>query len=250
MSTELLSSFFLTKESFNYLKPEAHILILDYSTSRIGTPTIEPWVRKSGVVTSHFVDAESPLPEDLLKKGFTHIIHSGSELSIMEESSFTGPAMDLIREAATLGIAQMGICYGSQLICKALVGGEAVRASPQGFEAGWEEVSFNAQAQSLMGVNSIEQVWQHHFDEVSLIPDGASILATNKHTRIQAWIEPSKRLLGTQFHPEVVRRMGNKIFRKDRQLLEEHGYDLDKIVLQGPSPNIGKVIFDYFIESV
>lgn len=242
--------FHLNKGLVSSLSTPPHTLILDYSTSRIGTPTIEPWVEKWGQVSSLFIDSEESFPLDLLENGYTHVIHSGSELSINEPAPFTKRAKAFIQAATHKGVAQMGICYGAQLMCMSLVGGEAVRASPKGFEAGWGEVRFNAEGQSLLGVHPVERVWQHHFDEVALLPEGAIELATNEHTTIQAWVSPAQRLFGTQFHPEVVRRMGNKIFRKDQQLLEENGYDLEEIVLKGPSPKIGNAIFDYFVGSI
>ncbi len=226
------------------------ILILDYSTSRIAIPTIRPWLPDSDQVTSLVIDSEASFPVDLVDRGFTHVIHSGSELSITECSPFTLKAESFIRQATKMGIAQMGICYGHQLICRALVGESAVRASPNGFEAGWGEIAFNQRGIEVLGLHPIEKMWQHHFDEVIALPPGSEVIACSHHSEIQATINPGLRLLGTQFHPEVTSAVGNRIFKKDQALLREYGYDVDKITSEGPSKDAGRLLFDYFLNRV
>jgi GMP synthase (glutamine-hydrolysing) len=141
----------------------------------------------------------------------------------------------------------MGICYGHQLVCRALVGKQAVRSSPKGLEAGWKSVTFANDAMSVLGVGESEVVWQHHFDEVTELPTGSELWATNPHTSIQAYINYEQRLFGTQFHPEFDQEAGNRIFLEDRELLEKNGYDVDAMIKHGPSFEVGKVFFGYFL---
>jgi GMP synthase (glutamine-hydrolysing) len=96
-------------------------------------------------------------------------------------------------------------------------------------------------------VEESEVVWQHHFDEVTELPEGSALLATNPHSRIQAYINHRQRLFGTQFHPEFDKQAGNDIFVDDRELLENHGYDVDTMIRQGPSFDTGKVFFGFFL---
>ncbi|MFL7871816.1 MAG: type 1 glutamine amidotransferase, partial [Anaerolineales bacterium] len=184
---------------------------------------------------------------DLIVKGFTHIIHTGSALSITEPAPFTQKAVAFINQAKDKGLAQMGICYGHQLVCLALVGKQAVRSSPNGLEAGWGEVSFTEEATNCLGVREVETVWQHHFDEATELPEGSHLLATNPHTEIQAYVNLEQRLLGTQFHPEFDRESGNGIYLKDRDLLEKHQLNVDEMIKGNPSFESGKVFFGYFL---
>ena len=115
----------------------------------------------------------------------------------------------------------MGICYGHQLVCKALVGDHAIRPSPHGFEVGWGRVKFINSAASIFQVAHQEDVWQHHFDEVVALPEGSEVLATNAHSSIQAYINYDLHLLGTQFHPEFSKETGNAYFQKDRAFIEK-----------------------------
>jgi len=225
-----------------------NILILDYSTDQSETPAIKRWLPEDAQVTALFIDTEESFPDDLIERGFTHVIHTGSALSITKPAPFTQKAVRFIQKAREDHIAQMGICYGHQLVCKALVGDHAVRSSPNGLEAGWGKVSFSGKAMDFLNLNESETLWQHHFDEVIELPEGSELLGTNAHTKVQAYMNYEQRLLGTQFHPEFDRDAGNQIYLDDRELLEKNGYDVDKLIKGGPSFETGKVFFGYFFE--
>jgi len=223
------------------------ILILDYSTDRSEAPAIERWMPSGYEVTTLFIDQAESFPDDLISREFTHVIHSGSALTITRDASFTTKAVAYIHAAREAGVSQMGICYGHQLLCRALVGKHAVRRSPNGLEAGWLEVRFDPSATRIPGVRQSEIVWQHHFDEVIELPPGSEILASNSHCPIQGFINQRQHLFGTQFHPEIDHQKGNKIFRKDRRQLETHGYNVDLMVEHGPSLDTGRVFFNFFL---
>ena len=143
----------------------------------------------------------------------------------------------------------MGICYGHQFVCMALLGEYAVRASPKGLEVGWGAVTFTEHATQLLGIRAREVVWQHHFDEVTELPEGSQLLAKNAHTEIQAYVNFEQRLFGTQFHPEFDQETGNQLYLADRDLLERNDYNVDEIIKGGPSIETGKIFFGYFLGS-
>lgn len=223
------------------------IFILDYSVSKFESSAIGRWIPQDAEVTSLFIDTEESFSEGLIDKRFTHVIHSGSELSVTEDSPFTQKAVDFIKKARDRGIPQMGICYGHQLLCRALVGKHAVRRSPNGLEAGWGKVEFNERAVEIFGVKENEVVWYHHFDEVTELPEGSVPLATNEHTEIQTFINTEQKLIGTQFHPEIEKETGDKIFKQDREQLEAHNYSVEELIKGSPSFDTARVFFDYFL---
>lgn len=227
-----------------------NILILDYSKDRLETPNIKRWLPADAQVTSLFIDTEESFPDDLIEQGFTHVIHTGSALSITKPAPFTEKAVAYIQKARDEGVSQMGICYGHQLVCGALVGKHAVRSSPKGMEAGWGQVRFDRKAMNILGIRESEVVWQHHFDEVTELPPGSELLATNTHTQVQAYVNYEYRLFGTQFHPEFDKEPGNKIFLRDRALLESNNYNVDEILKGGPSIEAGKIFFGFFLEKI
>lgn len=226
---------------------QKQVLILDYSTDRTEAACTERWLPADVQVSSLFIDTEASFPNDLIDHDFTHVIHSGSALSIIEDVPFMDRAVDYIRRARDKGVFQMGICYGHQLVCRALLGVHTVRPCPNGMEAGWRSVTFVNGAKDLFGVGESERVWQHHFDEVTELPEGSELWATNPHCSIQAYINHEQRLFGTQFHPEFDRKAGNQIFLDDRELLTKNGYDADALVKEGPSFEVGNVFFGFFL---
>lgn len=224
------------------------ILILDYSLDKSETALVKRWLSAKGEISSLFIDTEESVPDSLIEERYTHVIHTGSALSITEQAPFTEKIIAYIRHLADNCIPQMGICYGHQLLCRALAGIEAVRKSPRGYEVGWQAVRFYENAVKIPGVGKQETVWQSHFDEVIGLPEGSEIVATNEHTEIQAFINTKSALFGTQFHPEFDREEGNKYFIEKKEVIENHNYDFDTIVNSGPSIDTGTLFFGFFFD--
>jgi GMP synthase (glutamine-hydrolysing) len=94
------------------------ILILDYSVDRSETSLIKRWLPIDSYASSLFIDTEESFPDDLINEDFTHVIHTGSALSITATAPFTSKAVNYIQKIRDKGVSQMGICYGHQLICR------------------------------------------------------------------------------------------------------------------------------------
>jgi GMP synthase (glutamine-hydrolysing) len=88
------------------------ILILDCAVDRSETENIKRWLPVDLHVSSLFVDSKEPFPDDLTTDDFTHVIHSGSALSITETVSFAEKAVNYVRKLRDKGVSQMGICFG------------------------------------------------------------------------------------------------------------------------------------------
>jgi GMP synthase (glutamine-hydrolysing) len=224
------------------------VLILDYSIDAFENPLIDSAIPEGIQRQSIHVKKGEDIPDGILRQGFTHVIHSGSSLSITEDAPFTQRVIRLIRAAVGREIWQMGICYGHQLLNKVLVGDHAVRAIPRGFEVGWKKVWFLDEATRLFNIQEDELLWQHHFDEVVELPMWSELLATNGHSHIQAFINFELKLLGTQFHPEFDESKGNAFYIKDQALLHEHGFNLEEIIAEKPSMDSRKTFFEFFME--
>jgi GMP synthase-like glutamine amidotransferase len=240
----------ILREKYRNIKlSQKKILILDYSLSGFEAPAIKRWLPEDSQVSSLFINTKESFPDDLIENDFTHVIHSGSELSITKTAPFTKKAVTYIQKIRGKDVSQMGICYGHQLLCLALAGKHSVRSSPIGFEAGWCNVTFNNSAMNELGVSETEILWQHHFDEVVKLPEGSELLATNSHTKIQAYVNYEQHLFGTQFHPEFDKQTGNEFYLKDSELLEKNSYNVDAIIKGSPSIDAGKIFFNYFLEA-
>lgn len=221
------------------------LLILDYSVDRSEAPLIAAWLPGSVEV-----EVFRPAPGTAFPRpgSAEFAIHTGSSLSICDDAPFQTEAEEYIRACSALGVAQMGICYGHQLLARAFGGRPAVRKSPRGLEVGWGEVRFSPRACSLLGVPQSCRLFQYHFDEVISLPPGAEILAWNEHTLVQAFIDESRRLFGVQFHPEFDEAKGNAHFLKDRELLAGRGFDADSLAAGRPDPPADGRFFRFLSE--
>lgn len=208
------------------------LLIMDYSTDRAEHKLILQWMPRQLAVDICLVLDRDPIPPP---DRYTHIVHTGSALSIMEDAVFLADAGDLIRNAVAGGVFQMGICYGHQLLSRILVGSHAVRRCPGGGEAGWIDVDFTKRGRAFFRCGSTCRIFQYHYDEVTAIPVDSVLLAFSKTTAIQAYVDPVKNLLGMQFHPEFDMDSGNRQFALAAERLVREGRDVGAILKSGPA---------------
>lgn len=219
------------------------LLVIDYSVDGLSGGTIAGRLPGPSEVARVLPGAPFPAVDPA---GFSGIVHSGSALSITHPESFTGGACALVRRAAELRVPQMGICYGHQLICLALLGSGAVERASNGPEIGWLPVEMVPPG--IAGALPREVVWHSHYDRVNRIPDGARVVAGSPHTTIQAFLDPVRRILGTQFHPEFDAGSGNAQFKRDGELFRKHGVDLGQTLRSAPERDAGAVFLGYFYE--
>lgn len=217
------------------------VLVIDYSVDGLSGGTIAGRLR--GAVEVAKAAPDTPFPA-FDPDQYSGIVHSGSALSITSRQSFTGEACALVRKAAEHRIPQLGICYGHQLICLALLGSDSVERAQEGPEIGWLPVEITPPG--IPGALSREVVWQSHYDRVNRVPAGARVLARSPHTRIQAFLDPALRILGTQFHPEFDPASGNAQFERDGDLFLKHGIDLRRAISEAPERDAGGVFLGYF----
>ncbi|MFN8607018.1 MAG: gamma-glutamyl-gamma-aminobutyrate hydrolase family protein [Vulcanimicrobiota bacterium] len=130
------------------------------------------------------------------------IVITGSAFSTYEELDWIARAEDFLRRQAARQVPIYGVCFGHQLLAQAF--GGKVERCPNGWELGTTRVEINEtglQDPLFQGVPGNLTVQQSHADVVTLLPEGAEILAGNTHWGIQAF-RLGPRIWGTQFHPE------------------------------------------------
>lgn len=99
--------------------------------------------------------------------------------------------MAMVRRALAAGVGVLGVCFGAQVVARAL--GGAVTRAPEP-EIGWHEVT-SSDTHLVPG----GPWFQWHFDRIT-VPPGARVLARTDHA-VQAF--GLDRALGVQFHPEL-----------------------------------------------
>ena len=125
------------------------------------------------------------------------IVLSGGPASVYEPG-----APDFPTQLLDLGIPILGICYGMQVMVKAL--GGRVEGAEAG-EFGRTELTLRDGGGRLLGDLPEEQTcWMSHRDIVLEAPEGFTALASSPSSPVAACEMPDRGLYGIQFHPEVV----------------------------------------------
>lgn len=115
---------------------------------------------------------------------------TGSRHGVYEDHAFIAPLEDFIRRAYQAGVPLVGICFGHQVIAKAL-GGEVIR-HPSGWAVGAHDYRFGDEPVSL-------NAW--HQDQVVRRPQGAEVVATSPFCENAALVY-GDRAFTVQAHPE------------------------------------------------
>ena len=149
------------------------------------------------------------------------VVSLGSERAAYDDTVPWVPRELRILAAATdADVPVLGICFGSQLLARAL-GGEAMRANRS--EIGW--VAIRTLEPSLVG----EGPWlQWHYDTFTLPPD-ATLLADSP-AGPQAFT--AGRSLGVQFHPEVTAEIVANWLSQDGDALRREGLDPAQVLAE------------------
>ncbi len=122
------------------------------------------------------------------------IIFSGSPFSVYDKK-----APHINPKIYELQIPILGICYGQQLIAYQLNGSVSSHDSKQ---FGKENLKIG-KSQLFEGLKKTETVWFSHGDQVDKIPLGFTIIASSKNAKVAGIQNPTSKIYGIQFHPEV-----------------------------------------------
>jgi GMP synthase (glutamine-hydrolysing) len=174
---------------------------------------------------------------------YDHIILSGSEESILNERDWIDKEMELVHEIIDLKIPTLGICFGHQLIAKALLGKEAVKkAEPP--EIGWKEV--RVKQDNILFSNTGKEffVFNSHFDEVCNLGSDFDILAQSNLCSVSAFKKKDSPVYGIQFHPEISVGSGKKFIKDIKHLAP--ALNLDWEIKNARDSGISKTLFDTF----
>ncbi|GJM98752.1 hypothetical protein PR202_ga15789 [Eleusine coracana subsp. coracana] len=152
------------------------------------------------------VDGELPAQEDLEK--YDGFVISGSPNDAYADDEWILRLCRLIRDLHARRKRVLGICFGHQVICRAL--GGRVAKSSTGWDIGIREVavanlSLPRQCGFLEALRDQlpprAKITEIHQDEVWEVPAGAEVLASSAKTGVEMF-RVGEHLLGIQGHPE------------------------------------------------
>jgi GMP synthase-like glutamine amidotransferase len=194
------------------------------------------WAAVRGIeLAIHHADRGEPLPA-LNGQAFVASLgspHNPADLHVPEVAAELG----YVEEAIARDIPVLGLCFGGQMLAKAL-GGEIEKA-PQP-ELGWHTVDSSAPDVVPSGP------WlQWHYDRFT-VPPGAELLATSA-AGPQAFTHG--RHLGVQFHPESTIEIVRSWALSDQDRVRALGIDDGEALLERGRPHAAAAVgaaFDLF----
>ena len=172
-------------------RAQEKVAIIDFGSQY--TQLIARRIRELGV----FSEIHTPNLSIEELKGYDGIILSGGPASVFE-----GGAPSIDKEAFSLGIPILGICYGMQLMAH-LLGGK-VRPAPER-EYGGAILMVDRPQGIFSGLRTTEgyRVWMSHGDRVEELPPGFEVFGHTANSPYAAMGDPERKLYALQFHPEV-----------------------------------------------
>ena len=177
----------------------------------------------------------------------SHVVISGSELSAARRYPTDDALIALIRRSVDQNRVVLGICYGHQMVARALVDENACRraATP---EFGFKRVSLVSNS-LFSGIDTLTPVHSHS-DEVTGLPeDRFEVIASTDHCEVQAWQLRGRTVWGVQFHPELDELAGRQMLARNLET-EDGARDLFVDELEDPAHvEAGRRLFENFFRT-
>lgn len=146
------------------------------------------------------VDGEFPAVEEL--HNFAGFVVTGSRFDAHGNDLWILKLCRLLKTLHAMRIKVLGICFGHQILCRAL-GGKTGRAF-HGWDLGMRKLKISQKLSarySTLKIPSAINVLECHRDQVYKAPVGAQVLASSNKTRIEVF-GLGDHILGIQGHPE------------------------------------------------
>ncbi len=134
---------------------------------------------------------------------FSHLIISGSALLASQKNENDKKINDIVQQFNNKSI--LGICYGHQILAKALMNKNVCRKSNTP-ELGWRKVTLTKNP--LFEGISKSVFYESHLEEVFGLSNDFTIIASNSNCDIQGYQYKNLPIWGVQFHPEVTFEYG------------------------------------------
>lgn len=186
------------------------LAIIDNSLWPDSYNPVEDWTAHLDLPFHSFRAKDGFLPD--LDDGYTHLIITGSEASIVDLEPWVLAEADLVKEAVERGLVVLGSCYGHQLLALALAGPGCVRRAERP-EIGWGEVEI-LKPDPLLGPAGRLYVFSSHYDEVHNLDESRfEVLARSRYCQVQAFRLRGKNVWGLQAHPEIGPASATRLLR-------------------------------------
>lgn len=176
-------------------------------------------------------DEGTNLPDASGLESYDGVVLTGSGLNLWKAEPESMRQVELAREVYKSGTPFFGSCWGLQIATVAA--GGSVRANPRGREVGIaRDITLTPEGRDhplYQGKPPIFTSPCVHGDEVEALPEGATVLATNPVSDVQAVdiAHDGGRFWGIQYHPEFSLNELTVILRRYKPTLLSEGFFRD-----------------------
>ena len=178
-------------------------------------------------------DPDAALPKGADLSQYNGIAWTGSSLTIFADDSRVTPQIEFARAAYEAAVPSFGSCWAAQIAVVA-AGGHC-HLSPHGREMGIaRKIVLTPEGRGhplYRGKKSVFDAFISHDDEITHLPPGAVLLASNAHSMVQAVAVTHKGgvFWGLQYHPEYDLHELARLCYCRKQKLTDKGFfqDLD-----------------------
>ena len=136
-------------------------------------------------------------------------IATGSLHSVNDDEEWIRSLEVFVREVASARVPYVGICFGHQILAKAL--GGTVEKSERGWGVGVHKIEVS----EAVGLGDSYRMIHNHQDQVIDAPPGAEILGWSQHCPVSMFVVGGT-LVGIQGHPEFVPEYSEALLRQRR----------------------------------
>ena len=187
------------------------------------------------ITKAYGADLDKVLPSGVELAAYDGVVIGGSGLHAYHSDENVTRQIEFARSAFEAGVPILGSCWGLQI--SVLAAGGVVRPSPFGREVGiGRKITLTPEGSGhplFAGKSSVFDSPCIHLDEVTHVPSGGTVLATNRHTRIQAlsFQHCGTDFCGVQYHPEFNLFHLSRLNTMYGEMMVEGGYhqDLDAV---------------------
>lgn len=176
-------------------------------------------------------DPGAGLPAGAALAQYDGIAWTGSSLTIFKDDPRVTPQIEFARAAFEARIPSFGSCWAAEIA--AVAAGGRCAENPRGREMGIaRKIALTPEGRAhplYAGKKSVFDGFSSHDDEVTHLPPGGLLLASNPHTRVQA-VSVTFRggaFWGLQYHPEYDLHELARLCYCRKQKLVEKGFFRD-----------------------